>query len=439
MRIISCLSLILLMGCKGVQNNNKLLIKNAQIIDLELKKIVQGHLLINDGYLEEVLTGEIESNSTIESIDLKNKYILPGLSDAHVHAFGNIATNGYRQNLNIEEVSRVLMAYGVLNYLDLYNAEDSIFKNRTKSRLRNTLPEIYCSGAVFTCTKGHGDEGYLEPRIADDVIQAREQFGDLLLKKPDVVKIIYDTQFRSRPSIKKDVLDTLIKLCNQNNIKSVVHIGTWVDAYVAAKSGCDIITHIPSGIAPDSVINMLKEKKVSVIPTFGIQAGLYNISGSKSPLDDPYLKRSINDSILMGYSSEYLKKYSGFIRWQETNSRTIHKNVQKLDSAGISLIAGTDAANPGVFLGYSLLTEIDNLILSGLDAWDALASATINFSTISGKKSGFNAGCEASYIVLDDSPVNSMQSLRNIKLIINKGYVIDRASLDSIFSEISDN
>jgi hypothetical protein len=51
-------------------------------------------------------------------------------------------------------------------------------------------------------------------------------------------------------------------------------------------------------------------------------------------------------------------------------------NVRRLDDAGVTLLAGTDAPNPGTVFGASLHRELELMVLCGISPAQALAGAT---------------------------------------------------------------
>lgn len=50
--------------------------------------------------------------------------------------------------------------------------------------------------------------------------------------------------------------------------------------------------------------------------------------------------------------------------------------VKAFKEAGVPIVAGTDAGNPGVVWGFSLHNEIEILVKAGLSPEEALVSAT---------------------------------------------------------------
>jgi hypothetical protein len=102
-------------------------------------------------------------------------------------------------------------------------------------------------------------------------------------------------------------------------------------------------------------------------------------------------------------------------------------NVKKMADAGIILAAGTDAGNIGTQHASSFLGELKAMQKAGMSNWQVLQSATVNASKILSRANNFGSiavGKKANLVLLDANPVESLDNLTQINLVINKGFVI---------------
>lgn len=77
------------------------------------------------------------------------------------------------------------------------------------------------------------------------------------------------------------------------------------------------------------------------------------------------------------YSNSYNKESTtGRIRYFEKMVEFNMHLVKAFKEAGVPIVAGTDAGNPGVVWGFSLHNEIEILVKAGLSPEEALVSAT---------------------------------------------------------------
>ena len=67
-----------------------LVFKNAKIVDVFTNEIVESSVAISDG----MIIGVSHHYEGIEEVDLKGKYIAPGLIDAHLHLESTMVSPG---------------------------------------------------------------------------------------------------------------------------------------------------------------------------------------------------------------------------------------------------------------------------------------------------------------------------------------------------------
>ena len=108
------------------------------------------------------------------------------------------------------------------------------------------------------------------------------------------------------------------------------------------------------------------------------------------------------------------------------------KNQQKLlkllHEAGVPFIAGTDCLNPYCLPGFSLHTELELLVESGMKPMDALRTATINAARFQGKENelgSINAGKAADIVILTANPLESIANTQAIGTVILQGSSIN--------------
>lgn len=98
--------------------------------------------------------------------------------------------------------------------------------------------------------------------------------------------------------------------------------------------------------------------------------------------------------------------------------------VGALSAAGVLMASGTDGGNLGIFQGYSVHREMELLVESGLTEWSALAAATTVPAGFLGKDWGVRVGQEATLVVLDASPLESIANTQGIRWVIQRGSVV---------------
>lgn len=409
-----------------------LLLKNGQIVDPASRKISNGAIIIRGGMIAEVLP---EAPATFDGtvVDLKGKWIIPGLNDMHVHSFGNVGPGNEMQLLGTADVARLMLYSGVTGFLDLFMAEDQIIGLRDKQR-SSGLPgaDIYCAGPIITCPGGHGTEYGIPTRTVNTPAEAEREITALALKRPDVVKIVYDHAFTRMPSIDRPTMEAAIKTASKHGLKTVIHIGTWQDAREAIEAGASCITHIYlDEEIPDDLVTLMRERGVYEIPTLTVENDFANFMRDKSLLQSPLLAAVASPTLIAAYGDTTrldarLKYWYGM---QINGEKNLYRSVKKLIDGGVTVLAGTDAGNPGTFQGYSLHRELRLLVKAGMTPWDALGSATTRAGEFLGRNFGIAPGAVANLVVLEASPIADIANTEKIAMVIHHGDVVNREEM----------
>ena len=104
---------------------------------------------------------------------------------------------------------------------------------------------------------------------------------------------------------------------------------------------------------------------------------------------------------------------------------------EQYQNAGARYIAGSGTDAFGTLPGVSLHTELKLLTRAGLTPREAIAAATSNFGELFGWKNvgQVKIGYNADLLVLDENPVNDIEKLKKIHMVILNGEILDRDKL----------
>lgn len=138
--------------------------RNIMIVDNIIKKISDKKIKIPNDSLVIEKDGVTEVFETVNSIDGKGKFLMPGLIDVHAHLLF--------ESVNYDQV--LLSDYTMLNFIAAKAAEKQLLRGFTTVRdlgggaltLAKAIekglvigPRVYASGAFISQTGGHGDFG----------------------------------------------------------------------------------------------------------------------------------------------------------------------------------------------------------------------------------------------------------------------------------------
>lgn len=148
-------------------------------------------------------------------------------------------------------------------------------------------------------------------------------------------------------------------------------------------------------------------------------------------LDDALLVATVPEALREAYRQFDASSpmFEGWLDWQRGRMEPNLEAVRTLSDAGVPMLAGTDGGNIGVFQGYSVHRELELLEAAGQSPWAALRSATTDAARFLGHQWGVTPGAEATVVVLDASPLESIANTKRIHAVVQAGVVVDREAL----------
>lgn len=119
------------------------------------------------------------------------------------------------------------------------------------------------------------------------------------------------------------------------------------------------------------------------------------------------------------------------------------KTFKMAHDAGVTMLAGTDAAfaNPFLFHGFTLHDELQRYVESGLTAQQALLTATVNpgrFLKRSDLAGRVGIRQKADLVLLDTNPLADITATRRIDAVVANGRLFDRAALDALRRDVEE-
>ena len=435
----AALAALVLIGC-AVQAPRSaaaqdLALANAVVLNPAEESVDRGVLLIEGGFVTG-LAAAPPPDFAGEVLDLEGRFVMPAPADVHTHSFGNMSPRGMPQMLGPQGTANTALFTGVAFVLDLFSPEQMIFEYRNRRRDEGGQgAELFAAGPCLTATNGHCSEYGVPTRIVDTPGEARQEVADLAASAPDVVKIVYDHQTyggRSMPTVDLPTLTAVLETAREHGLKTVVHVGTWDDLREAALAGADAVTHTPGPDPPPAdLAELLAEQGTYHIPTLAVQGDFARMAEDPGLLDDPLLAETAPAALRDAYrvGDGWDPRIEGFLTWQRTLMDTSLEAVRTLADAGVPMLTGTDGGNMGVFQGYSVHRELELLVEAGLSEWSALRSATTHAARFLERSWGVAPGDEATLLILEASPIESITNTKRVHAVIQAGIVVDRALL----------
>ncbi|MBL8201384.1 MAG: amidohydrolase family protein [Chromatiales bacterium] len=357
--------------------------------------------------------------ATTEVIDLRDRFVMPGLMDAHVHlqsqpTFARRRTERGDRNppsaaentVNAVIYARRNLAAGFTTVRDLGSDDQSVFAVRNAINAGRMIgPRILVSGSAIAVTGGHGDGTPME-RTGDDIARITEGTcdGPMECRKAvryqyklgaDVIKFTSTGGFGSNtgldPQLFPDEIEAVVSTAHLHGLKAAAHAYSPVAIRQAVSAGVDSIEH--GFLLDDEGIRMMKKAGTFLVPT---------LSASYPP---PVFR--IPDPPSVKLRNEY-------------------KAFERAYAAGVKIAFGTDS---GTFDHGTNAKEFEFMVNFGMKPMDALRSATVvtaDLFGISAEAGTLEVGKLADVVAVKGNPLDQISVMRQIDFVMKSGRVAKR-------------
>ena len=381
-------------------------------------------IAVKGGKIVGVYEGHVTPLGEAPVIDLRDKTVLPGLIDSHVHLSSDRA--GQEGLLAGLTESKQLSAYETL-----WNAQKTLQAGFTTVRnlgdegatlaLREAIargwvsgPRIVDAGASISTTSGHMDRRLglsedLHPvtgieNLCDGPEECRKAVRTQIGRGADVIKIATTGGVNSRigAGLGKQMFDdeakAIVETAHLYGKKVAVHAHGADGIAVALRAGADSIEH--GTLLDDESIALFKKTGAYYVST------LSTVNG--------YLERIAKDP------NAYPPEVRAKIDWRISITG---KALQKAVPAGVKIAFGTDA---GVSKHGRNADEFELMVKHGMTPMQAIAAATVNAADLLGlsKEVGsIEPGKSADIIAVSGDPLTDVKTLKSVGFVMRAGVV----------------
>ena len=374
---------------------------------------------VEDGRIRRV-GRELDLPADLARVDGRGRTLVPGLIDGHVHTLGGTLNDAVR--------------FGVTTVLDQFTDPQLAASKRTARETldRGNEADLFSAGMLATAAGGHGTQYGTPVETLGGPDDAPAWVGARKAEGSDWIKIIHEdgsTFGMDIATLDRDTIGALIAAAHDEGLRAVVHVSTLEHALEAVALGADGLVHVwGDAIIEDVQAARIADAGVFVVPTLSVTASI----GGESMA--PELLEAAGDTPLSFMQRQTLaNRFSGSnAETTSTADNVATENVRRLHAAGVRLIAGTDAPNPGTAAGLSMHGELRLLLRAGLSAAEALSAATSTGAEAFGIDDRGRIGEDRiADLVLVDGDLESDLSLSTRLVAVWKdGYPVDRSRLD---------
>jgi imidazolonepropionase-like amidohydrolase len=421
-------------GATVITGTGSPVIRNAAIV-------IEGGRIRDIGPRNEV---RVPNNAQV--IDARGKWVIPGLIDAHVHfsQSGGIYTRpdllDLRSRRSYDKEMEWIKGHltstferyinsGITSVVDcggpMWN-----FEMRDIAAQTRKAPRVAVAGPLIST--------YLPPTTATndpDIVmptspaQARDLVRRQADRKPDLIKLWWVRQPGDNLDQQTEIMSAAAAEAKARGIRVAVHATELDTAKAALHAGADILVHsVTDRLVDNEFINLVKNRDILYITTLFVEDGYRMVFNQQVALND--IEQKVGDPEVIATWSELGKIPpneipGGIPRIPSAPKRPVaFDNLMLLDSAGVRIVAGTDAGNIGTLHGPSLHRELEMMAAAGIRPMEIIVSATKNAAAVMGRQNEVGTlekGKFADLVILDADPLADIKNTHRIFKVMKGG------------------
>ncbi len=339
-------------------------------------------------------------------LDGRNKFLIPGLCDMHVHMFTALPPTTQDPSA-LTYFAPAFLAHGITGVRSMFDDLGAV------RNLREETPgfEVVASGPALD-----GDPPYFQGFIAcGSPEQARAAVQRVKREGADFVKIY--------SLLSREAFFAIADESRKAGLRIAGHLPNSVTPAEASDAGQRSMEHlmgIPNDPAPFA--RFLKNGTWQTPTLVALRAAAFagdpifendpRAAGVPEPIRQ-YWKTQLADMVNWGSEAERRSRFEEQLRL-----------VVAMHRAGVKILAGSDTPNACVFPGISLHEELSLLVKAGLSAAEALRTATLHPAEFLGRldrAGSITPGKNADLVLLDGDPLLDIANTRRISAVILKG------------------
>ncbi|MEN9570498.1 MAG: hypothetical protein RL172_1729 [Bacteroidota bacterium] len=417
------LFILLLAAAPGIQAQQTF-IHCGKLIDVLAGKVLTNKtIVVNQHKITAVHDGFVSGTAVDKVVDLKNKTVMPGLMDMHVHVESQTKRNAAAERF-VREAADV--AFQSVNYAHTtlmagFTTVRDLGGSRVNIALRNAInsgttigPRIYTAGKTIATTGGHGDntnglkrEFSGDPNPVDGVVNGpdecrqavrqRYKEGSDLIKVTATGGVLSQAKDGSGAQFTEEELTAIVQTATDYGFKVAAHAHGAEGMKRAIRAGVSSIEH--GTFMDDEAIELFKKHGTWYVPT--IIAGKSTADSAKIP----------------GYYSDIVTPKA------LATGPKIQASFARAYKAGVKIAFGTDA---GVFVHGKNYLEFFYMTEAGMPALEAIKCATINAATLLGVDNilgSIEQGKLADIIAVDGDPEKDILVMGKVVFVMKDGKI----------------
>ncbi len=376
----------------------------------------QAVLIVGDTISTIAPISQINTPPGARTIDLHNRYLIPGLIDLHthllLHPYNEASWNDQvlTESLGLRTARAVVQAKATLDagfttIRDLGTEGAGYADIGIRDAIKLGVipgPRVLAVTRAIVATGAYGPSGF-DPRwtmpkgaqVADGVTGVRKVVREQIAAGADWIKVYADYRRRpgdpSTPTFSQAELSALVDEAHTAGLRVAAHASTDQAIRRAVVAGVDTIDH--GTFASDITLRLMAQKGVVLCPTLA--------------------------------ASEAMAIYSGWTPGEPDHQRILDARslMHRALESGVTIACGSDA---GVFSHGDNAREIELMVDYGMSPERALKSATTVAATtirMEDELGKIEPGFLADLIAVEGDPLTDPAALRKVRFVMKAGVI----------------
>lgn len=377
-------------------------------------------IIIEDDRITGVQKGFVEAEGATV-INLRDKFVLPGLMDMHVHLQGQLGPKNDRDQLKMsDELMQMRSVFYAMNTLKagFTTVRDVGSSPQEMYALRDAInngwidgPRIIAAGGVGI-TGGHADisgvspelmEIFTSPNVCDGPYDCRRAARNVIKYGADLVKItstggvMTERATGTGQQMEMDELREIVRAAQRMGRKVASHAHHEDGIVAALEAGVASIEH--GSYTGPRAIRLFKETGAYLVPTL-----LAGKTVATLALEADFMAPEVKEKALRV-------------------GNDMAGNFEKAHKAGVNVAYGTDS---GISPHGTNAQEAVLMVEAGMTEMEVIITATINAADLIDMSDAIGTlepGKFADLIAVDNSPLENIEELLDVEFVMRSGKV----------------
>ena len=419
--LIFCFGIFLSAGLQA----QDLYIQAGKLVDTKSGKVLtEKTIVVSEERIKSVENGFVNPESEKDSvIDLRDKTVLPGLTDMHVHLESETNPQKYMERFindpadaafNSVGFAKTTLMAGFTTVRELGGSGVNIALRDAIDQGKIPGPRIFTAGKSLATTGGHADptngmnseltgnpgpkEGVVNgPEDAAKAVRQRYKNGADLIKITATGGVLSVAKSSSNPQFTEEEIRAIVKTANDYDFHVAAHAHGDEGMQRAIRAGVKTIEHGTK--MSEETMDLMKEYDAYLVPT---------ITAGKEVTQNAEIE-NYYPALVVPKAREIGPQIQGMF--------------ERAYKRGVGIAFGTDA---GVFKHGENAREFVYMTEAGMPAMEAIQSATITAAKILKKEKEIgqiDEGFYADIIAVDEDPTENIETLKDVKFVMKEGKI----------------